>query len=129
GFEIARNGAPNRHGYSTAPTARWWHAVDLVMAGEWRELLETREFTEPHCIMHAVAFGCRYSHHEDKKASGYISIADARKVMYAVGAQEPNERSATIRAFSRRAFAVRKRARRLGRSTLAAYPPRRRRGA
>jgi hypothetical protein len=100
GFEIARNGAPNRHGYSTAPTARWWHAVDLVMAGKWRELLETREFTEPECIMRAVAFGSRYSHHEDKKASGYISIADARKVMDAVGAQEPGERSATIRAFS-----------------------------
>ncbi|MCM5689737.1 hypothetical protein M8037_13155 [Sinorhizobium meliloti] len=100
GFEIARNGAPNRHGYSTAPTARWWHAVDLVMAGKWRELLATREFTEPECIMRAVAFGCRYSRHEDKKASGYISIADARKVMDAVGAQEPGERSATIRAFS-----------------------------
>ncbi|WP_322886956.1 hypothetical protein [Sinorhizobium medicae] len=100
GSEIDRNGAPNRHGYSTAPTARWWHAVDLIMAGNWRELLATRAFTEPHCIMQAVAFGCRYSHHEDKKASGYISIADARKVMHAVGAKEPGERSATIRAFS-----------------------------
>lgn len=100
GFEIARNGAPNRHGYSTGPTARWWHAVDLVMAGKWRELLETREFTERNCIMQAVAFGCRYSHHEDKKASGYLSVPDARKVMDAVGSKEPGERSATIRTFS-----------------------------
>lgn len=100
GFEIDRNGAPNRHGYSSGPTARWWHAVDLITARKWRELLATREFTERECIMHAVAFGCRYSHHEDKKASGYISIADARKVMGAVRASEPGDRSATIRAFS-----------------------------
>ncbi|MCV9967701.1 hypothetical protein OIU34_38425 [Pararhizobium sp. BT-229] len=100
GFEIDRNGAPNRHGYSTGPTARWWHAVDLISARKWRELLATREFTEPDCIMQAVAFGCRYSHHEDRKASGYISTAEAREIVSAVGAREPDERGATIRAFS-----------------------------
>lgn len=100
GFEINRNGAPNRHGYSTTPTARWWHAVDLVSAGNWRELLATQEFTEPVCIMNAVAYGCRYSHHEDKKASGYITTAEAREIMREVGATEPDERGAIIRAFS-----------------------------
>jgi len=100
GFQIDRNGAANRFGYSSGPTARWWHAVDLITAGKWRELLATRQFTEPECIMHAVAFGCRYSRHDDKKASGYISIAEARKVMSTLGANEPAERSATIRAFS-----------------------------
>lgn len=100
GFKIDRNGAPNPHGYSSAPTARWWHAVDLIMAGNWRELLATREFTEPHCILQAVAFGCRYSHHENKKASGYISIAEAREVMRAVGAIEPGQRGVIIRSFS-----------------------------
>lgn len=50
--------------------------------------------------MQAVAFGCRYSHHEDKKAPGYLSVPDARKVMDAVGSKEPGERSATIRTFS-----------------------------
>lgn len=99
GFEIDRNGAPNRFGYSSAPTARWWHAVDLISAGKWRELLDTQEFTEPDCIMHAVAFGCRYSNHEDKKASGYITIAEARTIMREVGATEPEDRGATIRAF------------------------------
>lgn len=100
GFEINRNGAPNRHGYSTAPTARWWHAVDLVSTGKWRELLATQEFTEPVCIMNAVAYGCRYSHYEDKKASGYITTAEAREIMREVGATEPDERGAIIRAFS-----------------------------
>lgn len=100
GFEIDRNGAPNRHGYSTAPTARWWHAVDLVSAGKWRDLLATQEFTEPVCIMNAVAFGCRYSHHEDKKAAGYITTAEAREIMRAIGSSEPERRSATILSFS-----------------------------
>ncbi len=74
GFEIDRNGTPNRHGYSSGPTARWWQDVALISAGKWRELLETQEYTESGCIMNAVAYGCRYSHHEDKKASGYITI-------------------------------------------------------
>ena len=83
---IDPDGAPNRHGYSTGPTARWWHAVDLITAGKWRELLQTQEFTEPVCIVQAVAFGCRYSHHADKAASGYLSIAEARTILRAVGA-------------------------------------------
>ncbi|ALR23157.1 hypothetical protein [Sphingobium baderi] len=100
GVEIDRNGAPNRYGYTTAPTARWWHAVDLISAGKWRELLDTQDFTEPRCIMRAVAYGCRYSHHEDKKAAGYITTAEAREIMREVGATEPDERSAAILAFS-----------------------------
>ena len=47
GFEVDRNGAPNRHGYSSGPTACWWHAVDLVTAGKWRELLATRNSRLP----------------------------------------------------------------------------------
>ncbi|WP_430442293.1 hypothetical protein [Shinella sp.] len=100
GFEIDHNGAPNRHGYSSGPTACWWHAVDLVTAGKWRELLATREFTAPECIMNAVAYGCRYSHHEDRRAAGYITIAEARAVMREFGATEPAERGAIIRSFS-----------------------------
>lgn len=100
GLALDRNGAPHRHGYSTAPAARWWHAVDLVSAGKWRELLATREFTEPGCIMQAVAFGCRYSHHDDRKAAGYITTAEARRIMRAVGAAEPAARSAAILSFS-----------------------------
>lgn len=100
GFEIDRYGAPNRYGVSSGPTARWWHAVDLVTAGKWRELLQTQAFTEPACIMQAVSFGCRYTHHEDRKASGYLSVAEAREIMCAVGASEPEDRGATVRAFT-----------------------------
>ncbi len=100
GFEIARDGAPNRHGYSSAPTARWWHAVDLISAGKWRDLLATQEFTEPDCIMQAVAYGCRYSHHEDKRAAGYITTAEARTIMREIGVSEPRERGAIVRSFS-----------------------------
>lgn len=100
GFEIDRHGAPNRYGYTSAPTARWWHAVDLIGAGQWRELLETQDFTEPGCIMRAVAYGCRYSDHEDKKAAGYITTAEARAIMREMGATEPDDRRAIMRAFS-----------------------------
>jgi hypothetical protein len=50
--------------------------------------------------MNAVAYGCRYSHHEDKKASGYITTTEAHEIMREVGATEPDERGAIIRAFS-----------------------------
>lgn len=94
GFEI------DRHGYTSAPTARWWHAVDLISAGKWRELLQTQTFTEPGCIMRAVAYGCRYSHHEDKKGAGYITTAEARAIMREMGATEPGDHGAIILAFS-----------------------------
>lgn len=100
GFEIDRDGAPNRYGVSSGPIARWWHAIDLVTAGKWRELLQTQAFTEPACIMQAVSFGCRYTHHEDRKASGYLSIAEAREIMRAVGASEPEARGAAVRSFA-----------------------------
>lgn len=100
GFEIDRDGAPNRYGYTTAPTARWWHAVDLISAGKWRELLETQDFTEPGCILRAVAYGCRYSHHEDRKGAGHINTAEAREIMREMGATEPDDAGALLRNFS-----------------------------
>lgn len=45
GTEIDPNGAPNAYGYSKCDTALWWHAVDLICAGMWKELLETQRFT------------------------------------------------------------------------------------
>ena len=100
GYEIDREGAPNRYGVSSGLTVRWWHAVDLVTAGKWREVLQTQAFTEPAYIMQAVSFGCRYTHHEDRRASGYLSIAEAREIMRAVGAIEPKERGTTVRSFT-----------------------------
>ena len=99
GMAIDPNGAPNRFGYSSGPTARWWHAVDLVTYGHWRDLLATQHYTEPANIMRAVAYGCRYSHHEDRAGAGYINTAEARTMMREIGATEPEDRAALIRAF------------------------------
>lgn len=98
--EIDPNGAPNRYGYSSGPTARWWHAVDLITAGHWRDLLETQQYTEPANVMRAVAYGCRYSHHEDRTGAGYIDTVAARAIMRAIGGIEPDDRSAILRGFS-----------------------------
>lgn len=100
GITMAREGVANPYGFSNRRHAVWWHAVDLISAGKWRELLETQEFTEPGCIMRAVAYGCRYSHHEDKKAAGHINTAEARAIMREMGATEPDDRAAIIRSFS-----------------------------
>src|SRR3546814_3835802 len=50
--------------------------------------------------MRAVAYGCRYSHHEDKKGAGYITTAEARAIMREMGATEPGDHGAIILAFS-----------------------------
>ncbi|MDX3978985.1 hypothetical protein, partial [Shinella sp.] len=65
GIEIARDGVTNRHGYSNRVHSLWHHAVDLISAGKWRELLATQEFTEPRNIFNAVVYGLRYSDHAD----------------------------------------------------------------
>ena len=96
GIEIARDGVTNRHGYSNRAHSLWHHAVDLISAGKWRELLETQEFTEPRNIFKAVAYGLRYSHHEDKRASGHINTAEARQIMRAMDATEPTDRAALL---------------------------------
>src|SRR3546814_7622216 len=57
GIEIARDGVTNRHGYSNRVHSLWHHAVDLISAGKWRELLATQEFTEPRNIFNAVVYG------------------------------------------------------------------------
>lgn len=100
GVEIAREGVANRHGYSNRANSLWHHAVDLISAGKWRELLETQEFTEPRNIFKAVAYGLRYSDHADRKASGHISTAEAREIMRVMEATEPTDRAALIRSLS-----------------------------
>lgn len=100
GIEIARDGVTNRHGYSNRVHSLWHHAVDLISAGKWRELLATQEFTEPRNIFNAVVYGLRYSDHADRKASGRISTVEARQIMREMGATEPTDRAALLRSFS-----------------------------
>lgn len=99
GFEIDRHSAPNRHDYTTAPLGRWWHAVDLICAGKWRELLETQLFSDPGSILRAVTLGCRYSSHDAREGRGHISTVEAREIMREMGACEPSDRSETLRRF------------------------------
>lgn len=66
GFKLDPNGAPNEYGYSTCGEFGWFHAVDLVIAGEWRALLDTEDFTSDRSIFGAIDFGLRYSDHQEK---------------------------------------------------------------
>lgn len=98
GFKLDPNGAPNEHGYSTCSAFRWFHAVDLVTAGQWRALLETSDFTTTRSIFNAVDFGLRYSdHREGGKRHGHLSTIEARQIMDELGATEPDDRASIIR--------------------------------
>jgi len=96
GMPLNLNGAPNVYGVSKQPLARWWHAVDLVSAGMWRELIATRRFTTDTDIASAVAYGLDYSPCEGAR-HGYLATKEAREIMRAIEAVEPADRRAAIR--------------------------------
>lgn len=98
GVTLDTDGAPNACGDSKARTGQWWHAVDLVSAGQWRALLETREYTTAEDIARAVAYGLTYSRH-DGKPTGYLTTLEARSIMAAIDAPEPASRRGML-AFS-----------------------------
>lgn len=98
GTTLDPGGAPNRCGYSNCGTALWWHAVDLVSSGNWRALLETRQFTTQDDIVRAVAFGCRYST-EGRNKTPLLSTADARAILRTMDCEEPRHRAANLRRF------------------------------
>jgi len=100
GITLDPKGAPNAHGYSKQETGQWWHAVDLISAGEWQALLATRHFTTDTDIARAVAFGLTYSHH-DAKRMGHITTGEARQIMAAIAAPEPASRRTGILSLSR----------------------------
>lgn len=91
GLTLDAYGAPNAYGVSKARTGKWWHAVDLVSAGQWRALLDTREYTTAEDIARAVAYGLTYSRH-DGKPTGYLTTLEARAIMAAIDASEPASR-------------------------------------
>jgi hypothetical protein len=98
GLTLDTHGAPNACGVSKARTGLWWHAVDLVSAGQWRALLDAREFTTSEDIACAVAYGLTYSRH-DGKPSGYLTTLEARAIVVAIDAHEPASRCGML-AFS-----------------------------
>lgn len=83
------------YGVSKQGTGLWWHAVDLVSAGLWRDLLETRRFTTGADIAGAVCYGLDYSPHGSER-DGHLSTAEAREIMAAIGAEEPKDRIALL---------------------------------
>ncbi len=91
GHAIDRKSTPNGHGYSRRATAQWWHSVDLVTAHHWQDLLATRHFTTDENIARAVVFGLIYSDHNARRM-GYITIAQARAMLAAIGADELRDR-------------------------------------
>ena len=100
GVELDPHGAPNDCGVSDQGKAMWWHAVDLISSGHWRELLDTRQFTTPADIMGAVAYGLDYSPHDRAEQRGHITVADAREVMAAIGGADPGDRLQVLRRLS-----------------------------
>jgi hypothetical protein len=100
GVALAPEGAANEFGVFETHRALWWHAVDLISSGHWRDLLETRQFTTPEDIAGAVAYGLDYSSYEDGHGCGHISVAEARTIMGAIGYGEPADRLAVLRQLS-----------------------------
>jgi hypothetical protein len=99
GIQLDRDGAPNEYGYSKAGLGMWWHAVDLITTGHWRDLLETAQFTTAEDIARAAAHGMTYSPHQGKKRNGHISTAEAREIMATLEVPEPSDRDNIIREY------------------------------
>lgn len=92
GEPLSPEGAPNRHGFTNQGTAQWWHAVDLVSSGHWRELIETRQFTTPALIASAVVYGLDHRSED----GGRLTTKDARVMMAAIGFAEPADKIAHL---------------------------------
>jgi hypothetical protein len=82
GMDIPPCGAPNMHGYSKQAVGLWWHAVDLIPSGHWREALETRRFTTDKDMLRAVTFGlsCNRS----------LTTSEARQIFQELGVACPS---------------------------------------
>lgn len=100
GTPVPAGGAPNAHGYSCVGLGLWWHAVDLMGAGRWRELLATRAFTTDEDIAGAASFALSASRGREDGGRTGITAADARKVMAAIGSREPADVTPTLLAAS-----------------------------
>ena len=66
---------------------RWFHAIDLVSDGRWRDLLNSREHTEDRMIVRAVVIGLKW---------GKLKPTEAREILGALGIEEPADRSAAF---------------------------------
>ena len=101
GTPVPAGGAPNAHGHSSVALGLWWHAVDLMNAGQWRELLATRHFTSAEAIAGATAFALGSSRGAKMDGCGALSVSDARQVMAAIGSPEPADITAALLAVTK----------------------------
>ena len=99
GIELNRAGAPNEFGYSKTRLATYWHAVDLVSVGRWQTMLDTRRFTTSCDMVMAVSYGLRYCGTRRRRHSPHLTSHDARQVMAAVGAPQPNDWRSLLSVF------------------------------
>jgi hypothetical protein len=101
GTPVPVGGAPNAHGYSCVRLGLWWHAVDLMCAGKWRELLASRNFTTDQDIAGAASLALSSSRSGQEGGLGALSVSNARKVMAAIGSREPADITPTLLAVMR----------------------------
>lgn len=97
GMEIPAEGAPNRHGYSKQALGLWWHAVDLIPSGHWREALETRHFTTDEDILRAVTFGLSCGRENGRN----LTTSEARQIFLALGQECPSDPREILCGFMR----------------------------
>lgn len=88
-FRVTAVQLPNPYAVQTARRHNEWReAVELATSGKVSELAVREDFA-PKTVFGALCYALQYSHHSDKTAKGYITPAQARAVLYALGADEP----------------------------------------
>ncbi|MBW6533184.1 hypothetical protein KZ820_20780 [Sphingomonas sp. RRHST34] len=98
GVEVEPYGLSNRHGIRN-DYGEYHHAVDLICEFQWRELLETRAFTTEDSIASAVTHGLSSSPH-DRNRKGYLAPSEARQIMAAIDAPEPENAAGLLQIFA-----------------------------
>lgn len=76
----------------------WRYAVDCVTGGRVSALSEAAAI-DPDLIFQALDYGLSYSRHNDRKASGHITTAEARAVMAAWDSRGPPDAGGSLLAF------------------------------
>lgn len=97
GIAIPPGGAPNDCGYSKTSIGTWWHAVDLISAGRWREALDTRQFTTTPDLARAVGFALSCG----RESGPAITTGDARQVLDSLGIASPANPIEVLCSFTR----------------------------
>lgn len=98
GMAIPAGGAPNAYGYTKTRIGTWWHAVDLVTAGRWREALDTRQFTTDEDLLQAVAFALSCGREEGGHA---LTTTEARRIFDLLGVASPADPNTILCNFPR----------------------------